>query len=151
MHYGVKSGSLIIEEGETVHTFGNVMDLKHPSAVIKVHNSNFWSRLYASHDLGCKSLDDGWCGVLTLFGSCRGLHAWGLHRFSNRCQDRARCRYLSNLRSASWIHTDHVVYVAMASKSPEPLLSDNASKSQCIVGICALCAGIWTIFAECKA
>ncbi|KAI0347582.1 CFS1-like protein [Trametopsis cervina] len=52
---GITRGSFALIEGDTIHRFGEnqeQMTKNSPSAVIKVQNGNFWSRIYTAHDLG---------------------------------------------------------------------------------------------------
>lgn len=55
MKDGVKTGSLVVVEGDSVYTFGEPTTPKQPAVIVRVVNANFWCRVYASHDLGCKS------------------------------------------------------------------------------------------------
>lgn len=58
MRSGVKTGSLVIVEGDNVYTFGEPSPPKQSAIVLRVLSANFWCRVYTSHDLGCKSCHD---------------------------------------------------------------------------------------------
>ena len=41
-------------EGDSAYTFGGPATYEEPAVTLRVVNANFWCRIYASHDLGCK-------------------------------------------------------------------------------------------------
>ncbi|KIP03918.1 hypothetical protein PHLGIDRAFT_94222 [Phlebiopsis gigantea 11061_1 CR5-6] len=52
MKDGLKTGSLVVVEGDSVYTFGESTTPAQPAVILRVVNANFWCRVYASHDLG---------------------------------------------------------------------------------------------------
>lgn len=55
LNTGIKTGKLLIHDGCETLCFGQTdIDKPHLSSAITVVNTNFWIRVYLSHDLGCK-------------------------------------------------------------------------------------------------
>ena len=54
MTAGITKGSLVIIEDDTAHVFGQPAVPGQAPVTLRVNNANFWCRIYASHDLGCK-------------------------------------------------------------------------------------------------